>query len=401
MSNLILTICSNRKREKGQTEEYDTEARKVEDALPPDMQERLYDASWRAFCHITDSTRKGKFPAARPSNEELKRGLKLGGYYMPAVERYAGRFYKEFNSAVGDIDRCIQRMSNDSEDHLLIVSGLYGLLTPTEPIEKYSCDVTDEPKIKRIWKQGNLLTELVLSYMRECRITRVFDLMADEDYRHLIDWELIEDACDTVFYPHYEAQTGPDMLPEFGKAAGLLLSEETPQKLSEIEHLDKIDSTCIKFSLEQNPRWIPADSTFSDREKCMVWVTRMETNLRHFLDHYFVGGTAPKNEKTSEKINRFPSEGAQLTDLPKDELCAIMRKVMNFRNDVVHNYCNVHAYSTGGIKIDKTAPKSSERIPNNKKIRAVRNYYRAIIESAEAYADERNEEFLEPEDVDY
>jgi len=51
---------------------------------------------------------------------------------------------------------------------------------------------------------------------------------------------------DGKFYPHCENQTGTCMLPELGKAAGLLLSRKTTQKLSEIEHLDKIKDTLIK-----------------------------------------------------------------------------------------------------------------------------------------------------------
>ena len=409
MSNLILTICSNRKCEERGESVYDRNARTVASVLSDDMQRELNKARNRAFNHITDQTRTGRFPAGRPLNEELKRGPDMdpdhresSGYYMPALKQYDGRFYKNFKSAVGNVDRGIERMNGDSENHLLIVSGLYGLLTPTEPIQKYSCDVTDEPKIKRLWKKGDLLTELVLSYMRKCRINRVFDFMADDSYRHLINWELIEKTCDKIFYSRYENQTGPDMLPELGKAAGFLLSGRVAQKLSEIEHLDKINSTHIKLSLKAPPRWVPADSTFSDREKCMVWVTRMETNLRHFLDCYFIEGTPPKKEKTSEKICRFLSEGVSYATIPnKHELSDIMGKIMKFRNDVVHNYCNVDARKMGGIKIDRTASKSSERIPNNKKIRDTRNYYRVIIESAEVYADEMNEDFFEPEDVDY
>lgn len=249
MSNLILTICSNRKSENRERNEYNRNARTVASViLENDLRQKLSEARKQAFEHIKNSKDKEGYSVAHPSNEELKCGpdidfdsKKRMGFYMPALKRYHGKFYKNFKSEVGNIDLCIQRMRNDSEDHLLIVSGLYGLLTTSEPIQTYDCYVENGSAIQQLWKKDDLLTELVLSYMCECGINRVFDFMADDSYRHLIDWELIKEADNTVFRSCHEKQTRTDMLSELGKAAGLLLSGKTAQKLSEIEHLDKIE----------------------------------------------------------------------------------------------------------------------------------------------------------------
>lgn len=406
MRNLILTICSNRKREKGQVKQYNASARKVADALP-DMQKELYDARKRAFRQLNNPKRTGRFPAGRPPNAGLKRGPdiapnsdELDGYYMPALKRYDGRFYKEFKSSVGNVARFLRGMKNDSENHILIVSGLYGLLTPTELIQKYSCDVTDEPNIKRLWKKDNLLTELVLSYMRECGINRAFDLMADDSYRHLIDWELIKENSNKVFYSRCDNQAGPDMLSELGKAAGLLLSGKPAQKLSEIEFSNKVRATRIKLVRKQ-PNWIPADSTFSDREKCIVWAIRLESNIRHFLDCYFINKNPSRDdESTSDKIQRF--RNMLPLDIRERRICYIMDEIRVFRNDVVHNYSDVDdARKQRETRIEKTAPKASARMPNDRKVQEIRTCYKETVKLAEIYAKKNGKRFTEPEDVDY
>ena len=64
-------------------------------------------------------------------NRDLVKGAEFGGRkdaaYMPALDRYEGRFFQ----ALGDAGKAHCR-SNDS---LLIVSGLYGLLRTSEPMQ--------------------------------------------------------------------------------------------------------------------------------------------------------------------------------------------------------------------------------------------------------------------------
>jgi len=371
MSNLILTICSNHKREKGQAKQYDANARKVADILSPSMQQKLYEARDRAFNHITDSTREGKFPAGRPRNKELKRGPDIDpnsenrdGHYMPALKRYDGRFYKTFKDSVGDVDQCVRRLSNASKNHLLIVSGLYGLLTPTEPIQKYSCDVTDEPEINRIWRDGSLLTKLVISYIHESGITRIFDLMADETYRHLIDWESVDhESYGTVFYARCHNQTGADMLPELGHAAGRLFSEQPEPNWSDIAFNHPVAG--ITFGSDES-EWIPGVAS-SKREKLVLWAIPMVKNIEVFLDKEGVHKD-PRHYSVANRIVTFRNERNKNVSVAKD-----MKAVNDFRNKLVHKN---HA-------------------PGKPEIQQVKNCYRKIVE----WANRRG--YQEPEDVDY
>lgn len=405
MSNLILTICSNRKSDDGQKKkEYDAKAHKVADNLSSVMRKNLYDARKMAFRHLNNPKRTGRFPAGRPPNKAVRGpdispgNAESNGCYMPALKRYDGRFYKEFKNAAGHVDRCIRRMKNDSENHVLIVSGMYGLLTPTESIQKYSCDVTDEPRVKQLWKKDGLLTELVLSYMRKWGINRVFDFMADDSYRHLIDWELIKENGSKIFYSRCGNQTGPDMLHELGKAAGLLLSGKTSQQLSNMNY-GKVKSTNVVL-VRRQPNWVPADSTFSDRETCIVWAIRMEFNIRHFLDCYFINEKPSRGESTSSKIERF--RNMLPVDSRERKICCIMDKIRVFRNHVVHNYSDVDdAIKQRETRIDKTAPQASARMPNDRKTQEIRTYYKETVGMAKIYANKNGKRFNEPEDVDY
>lgn len=261
MSNLILAICSKGKCKEREENDYDRNLRTVACVIPDDMRWKLNETRDLVFQHIKNPARKGRFSDKLPLNKELKPGPDIGhdcekydGYYIPTLKQYKGKFHKAFKNAVGNADHCIQRMNNDSQDHLLIVSGLYGLLTPSEPIQTNDCYVRNEPTIEQLWKKDNLLTELALSCMRECDINRVFDFMVEDSYRHLINWRLIKEYDNTIFYPHCENQTGIHKPSELGKAAGLLLSGKTTQKLSEIKHLDKINSTHMHLSLKPPPK---------------------------------------------------------------------------------------------------------------------------------------------------
>lgn len=370
MSNLILTICSNHKREKGQTKQYDVTARKVADILPPSMRQKLYKARDRAFKHITDSSREGKFSAGRPRNKDLKRGpdidpncKEFDGHYMPALNRYDGRFYKNFKDSVGNADQCVRRLSNPSKDHLLIVSGLYGLLTPTELIQKYSCDVTDEPEINRIWREDGLLTELVISYIHESGITRIFDLMADETYRHLIDWESVDqESYGTVFYARCHNQSGADMLPEFGHAAGLFFNEQAKPSLSKVAFHHPVAE--ITFGPDES-EWIPGVAS-SKREKLVLWAIPMMKNIEYFLDRENVQKEKPYGMK--KRINDF-----RLARGKNASIADHMDVVNNFRNNLVHKN---HA-------------------PGKSEIQNIRECYGKIVK----WADQQG--YKEPEDIDY
>lgn len=346
MRNLILTICSNAKLPNGTAQRYDVGAHSITRHLP-DLRERIGVARKLAFMHITKASRKWEFLSTVPSNSALKCGLDIlpenqkddtahMPIYMPALKRYNGRFYREFKEIVGDVDACIKRLNRDSGDHLLIVSGLYGLLTPTEPIQDYNCNVPEERVIKELWKYGDFLTDLVIAYMSRHNINRVFDFMAEDAYRHLIDWERIEKlpSCE-VFYSHSSfpregEQVGVNLLPRLGHAAGLLFKENPEIKLSDILPGRSVGASGIRLKSDA-PKWIPAGTSLSEQEMYAVWATRMVLNIESFLDAEGVPRKQGKRRRqTKERI-----EGKEFSRRHKT-VSEHMCKINEFRNDVVH-----------------------------------------------------------------
>jgi len=382
MSNLILTICSNAKLPNDTAQKYDVGTRKITYCLP-NLRERIDVARKLAFLYITKENREWQFLSVAPSNNKLKCGLDIfpeneetDAVYMPALMRYSGRFYGEFKKVVGDVYACIKRLNGDSEDHLLIVSGLYGLLTPTELIQDYNCNVPEERNIRELWKHSDLLTDIVTAYMSKYNINRVFDFMAEDSYRHLIDWNRIENipGCE-VFYSHSSfpregEQVGVNLLPRLGHAAGLLLREKPEIRLSDIRSGRTVGASGIKIK-STPPRWIPAGTSLSEQEMYAVWATRMVINIETFLDEEDVSRTQGKRRRqTIERIK--DKEFSRRYKSVSEHMC----KINDFRNDVVHE--------------SKYAIESAE-------IEEIRQCYGEVVNWASAEA----RKYHPPKDVDY
>lgn len=267
MNNLILAICSNAKLPNDTARKYDVGARKIIDILPDDKRRVLNHYRDWAFRHTIKRNREWKYLHTIPLNKNLKLGPDIfptnredSIIYMPALKRYTGRFYNEFRSAVGDIDACMKRLNGNSENHFLIVSGLYGLLMPTELIQEYNCNIPEKREIRQFWKDSDLLPNLVIAYVRKHEINRLFDFMAEDSYRHLVDWRRIEEETPCkIFYsysssPREGEQIGVNSLPRLGHAAGLLLKENPEIKLSDIRSGRVVCSSGIRLKSDA-PQW--------------------------------------------------------------------------------------------------------------------------------------------------
>ena len=347
MSNLILTICSNNKDNVEGEGAYDVNACKIADLLPKKMADILYNTRQSAYNHIAESGAKrddtpltemeyNKGLVEGPDITNIARGAKTGKY-LPARERYTGRFYSKFNDNVSP-GQTPHLSGENCDNHLLIVSGLYGVLTPTEPIQRYSCNVQDQPETRKRWKKSRdnntgLLTSILASYIEAFNINRVFDFMGDDSYRHLIEWESMADktGC-TIFYTHSEQQEGVDMLMGLGDIAGRLISGQAEKKLSNIRSGDSIEG--IEFSRDP-PEWIPGGAISKKWTSHAAWVVSMGANIETFLTE---AGVPEKNAKQnkplhlSERIDKFTNK--------KNNYCLKVKQAMDkiriFRNKVIH-----------------------------------------------------------------
>ncbi len=143
--------------------------------------------------------------------EECSVGVPSGPsvQYLPAYRRYDGRFFAHagedaFEKAI--VEEC----------HVLIVSGLYGLLLPEEPIQAYNCHLDDETmgdggdatgdahgrdgeqmgaRISETWRRDGLPTRLLQAFIQwhddhhDHTIAHVVDLLSETSYQRIFDWE--------------------------------------------------------------------------------------------------------------------------------------------------------------------------------------------------------------------
>ena len=160
----------------------------------------------------TDLTWQGVALPELEYNRRLARGPDFGGgceaRYRPAVERYDGRFFLGLGSDRADALRA-------SPHHLLLLSGLYGVLRPFEPIQLYSCPL--DSRVARLWRENGVLTGVLSAYVVERSIERIIDLTAVDAYRGLIDWEEVSGYGVEVLHCFHVMGAGDYALIPFGQ----------------------------------------------------------------------------------------------------------------------------------------------------------------------------------------
>jgi hypothetical protein len=223
-SILFIIICSNGKTRLGEVDQYQPQGPTIGEHLP-ECVPLLFKArnDIRTLIATSDEAgRDGKLLRTFPFNDHLikgpdfQRGLSRGGQYLPAANRYHGRYYVGIGANGSPL--------LDTPHHVLIVSGLYGLLTPSEPIQCYSCHVLDHPKIPRTWREDDLLTGILVAYIKKFNVARVFEFMADDTYRSLIAWEMVRHATNgNVLHCFSRQFAGPALLPSLAILSRKLL----------------------------------------------------------------------------------------------------------------------------------------------------------------------------------
>ncbi|HNQ29208.1 MAG TPA: peroxide stress protein YaaA [Methanolinea sp.] len=164
---------------------------------------------------------KGTLLEQHPLNLGLRRGEDFNGKanarYLPAIDRYTGGFYAGKGSDGKTYE--LKSSLNHSSHHLLIISGLYGLLLPEEQIQLYESPLEDLQEIQEIWKTENRLTNLLSAYIRAQGINLVVDMTGQRAYQQLIHWPAIE-ALKDVRVLHAMAKIGPgeDQIKTFAAA---------------------------------------------------------------------------------------------------------------------------------------------------------------------------------------
>ena len=227
---LLITICSNNKKQGGGP--FAKESPSLLAALPEHASTIIKKR--QAILHLLkggEAIRDGIEISHMQLNSRLKLGPDFGGnessLFMPAYERYIGRFFAE----VGKNNPSILA---ETAQHVLILSGLYGILLPEEQIQAYSCHVDDHPRVSETWRDNAFLTSLILAYINKNAIKRVLDLTGQQAYRNLIEWNRIAKKVDTIHF-FSEQYAGASALPSLGELARTRLLIKTEDEILAIE----------------------------------------------------------------------------------------------------------------------------------------------------------------------
>ena len=174
-------------------------------------------------------------------NRYLVHGPDFGGdcraRYRPAVERYEGRFFLGLGADRGTRIRA-------SKHHLLLLSGLYGILRPFEPIQLYSCPLAS--RVAQLWRNDGFLTEVLSSYVVERSIERIIDLTAVDAYRRLVDWEEVSGYGAQVLHCFHVMGAGDYALIPFGQALQNRLIGMTEGELLSLEPEHRMDGIVFR-----------------------------------------------------------------------------------------------------------------------------------------------------------
>lgn len=87
------------------------------------------------------------------------------GLYITSIDRYNGTFYKTANKEIKSA------ITSTTQPHLLILSALYGLLHPADPIQDYNLQMGDKPA-KTIWNK--YLSAILKDYIKANNIHKVY-----------------------------------------------------------------------------------------------------------------------------------------------------------------------------------------------------------------------------------
>jgi Peroxide stress protein YaaA/Thioesterase domain len=216
---LLLIACSHTKRDEGDAFAGPMPAGWIAQESLRDrvIARRSYIYGILKDAKIEDGFERGGNRAHQAANRNLRHGPDFGGtnvpgeegQYMVASRRYNGRIYNYITGHAWE-----SYLQNQDQIRVLIMSGLYGLLEPTEWIQNYDVHLTDTHKDSGVSISSNwseLYTECLESYVRSAykqRTVKIFDFLGDHHYVNAIRWHTLPKEC-SVF--HFASPTVDDV----------------------------------------------------------------------------------------------------------------------------------------------------------------------------------------------
>lgn len=316
---LIITICSFTKKEGG-THGYDYDASLLK-SLRNNAREKLVERRREVFEQLW----KGEFLSQGISAKELEynKTLQLGhdfggsksvGRYLPALARYSGRFY----SALGKNGKI---NAIKSKHHFLIQSGLYGLIQPLEPIQLYSVPIEKDSVVQKLWIRDDILTDILLDYVKAHQIRRVFEFTSRRDYRDIINWKkMVRVTGPQVFHCFSIYASGADSLRFFGNFMKKYLFKASEEELMDIEPdtvLDGILFRAIPQTLETLPQEQDQLTIMPEKPVSSEWDWLTYFTPKFFRDFDHLGGVEEKSNVLRHLIEIQKQPDIQKKDIQK------------------------------------------------------------------------------------
>ena len=161
---LIIFACCNRKKSGGAESLHWRRSDSVISRLPLEVGKRLLESRFKLSQRFTYQNGKDL-----GGDQDVSKSL------MRAFERYDGNLYRRIESTYW------QQLANVDHVEILIVSALYGLLTPFEPIRNYNLmmgtSIAPRFRLSRWWvDQG--LDALLKEYIIHNQISEVYNFLS-------------------------------------------------------------------------------------------------------------------------------------------------------------------------------------------------------------------------------
>jgi len=316
---LIVTICSFTKKEAGESV-YDKKFSIFKD-IKNQTSLNLLSKRNEILSHLWngDFDTQGQSVSEHEYNKGLTKGADFGGKesigsYLPALARYDGRFYR----ALGKEGKT---KVVKSKHHLLIQTGLYGLVKPLESIQLYSVPIEKDSLVQKIWKRGDVLTQVIIDYVKKNQISRIFDFTSRKDYRDVINWQKISHNTGAqIFYCFSLLAGGADSLIFYGEFLREYLLNASENELLQIEpdtEQDKILFRSIAQTFETSPK---EDSTSDQIFEAPIsdkwsWFIHFEPNFFRGLQN--LGGVKEKSKVLRDLISIQSQPDLQIKDIQK------------------------------------------------------------------------------------
>ena len=148
---------------------------------------------------LVNQDQGGGYRDERPSNLRITNGPEFfdgdppGKGYLPAYQRYSGRFF----TALRRRSPKFWKQVPEYPVEIVFVSALYGLVLWDEPIQEYDCHFADQfhdtgQALDSFWRttlQASLI-DFLQSAKRspDGKFEVVYDLLSDFLYQQVIDW---------------------------------------------------------------------------------------------------------------------------------------------------------------------------------------------------------------------